>query len=300
MKKLCKEIFILLGTFLIFVVFIEFRLRNVQSPIDTLLSKQSENYSADIVVIGNSHTGVLIDAEDSVFTKQSLNFSLSNLELDDRYKVLKLAVKTGYIKTVILGMDADQLGHVSSSNIYDMQLKKYGMPLSANSLGNRVLSNLNFFRLHLGFKELLQAIVGGANRENFTVNFIPFTNKQKNDTNACLKRAQEHSLYGFKNENVINNLSILQRIINLCKEKNIQLLLLQTPKSACYSSGYSNTNIQTALLKIDSVSSIHKVRFLNYFDNQMFTEDDFTDYDHLNKKGSNKLVNMIKRDIDSD
>ena len=297
MKQLYKELIILLIAFFAFVFFVEWRVKDVKAPIDRLFLQQPQKPLASVLIIGNSHTGVLNEVSDTEFLQKSINMSLSNLELEDRYKVLQNILKGTNIKTVILAMDPDQLGHNLSTNSYDAQLYKYGFALHYSTFGNRILSNLNFFRLRLNVNDLIKTLVKGANDDTAKINFIPFTNKERNDQEACKKRAQEHSVYNYKIDNNIKNLVFLQKIIDVCKEKKIQLLLLQTPKPECYSEIYLNEKMIAATEKIDSIAKKNQIRYLNYFNNPNFPDSDFADYDHLNQIGSNKLLTLLKDQI---
>lgn len=299
MKKLYKELFILAAAFCAFVFYVEWLLKDVKAPIDHLLTEQSQKPSASVLITGNSHTGVLTDAYDTAFLKSSINISLSNLEMEDRYKVLQKCINGDKISTVILGMDPDQLGHPVSSSTYDMQLHRYGFALHNNTLSNRFMSRLNFFRLHLNVNELIKTLRTGEKGDTQKINFIPFTNKARNDTEACKKRAQEHSVFTYKKENNNSNLRCIQKIIDFCKQKNIQLLFLQTPKPACYSQIYFNENMRAATKLIDSIAVRNDVLYLNYLNNNLFTDNDFTDYDHLSPAGSDKLFLLLRDHINT-
>ncbi len=297
MKKLFKELFIVSGVFLLIVTLIEWRLGDFKAPIDKLFARQKKNSEASILIVGNSHTGALQETTDSVFIKNSNNLSLANLELMDRYKVIKYCLQHSKISKVILGLDADQIGHNVSATNYDMQMSRYGMPMYHNTIGNRLLSKLNSFRLHLNIKELFKNLWSGRDTDTAKINFIPFTNKKRNDVAACIKRAQEHSVYIYDSKNIVENLRIIQDIIDLCKANKIQLYFLQTPKPACYTNAYSNTQMHSAIATIDSLASANNLRYLNYLNNGSFEEDDFVDFDHLGAKGSNKLIEMVKREL---
>lgn len=299
MKKLYKELAVVLGIFLAVIYFIEWRLKDIKAPVDTILALPAGNPSATILIVGNSHTGALEEASDSAFLKSSVNLSLANLELGDRLKVITYAINNGNFKMLILGMDADQIGHAYSSSIYDLQLSRYGFKLNDNTVGNSVLAHLNSFRLRLSIADLIKGLLKGKWNDNTKMNFIPFTNKERNDPEACKKRAQEHSVYAYKKANNKKNLEALQQIMDLCKGHNVKLYLLQTPKSECYSVAYSNADIQAASLQIDSIAAKNNDVFLNYFNNTQFNDLDFADYDHLNKAGGNKLIAMIKKELNN-
>lgn len=297
MKKLYKELFFVIGIFLMIVSLIEWRLSDFKAPIDKLFATQKKNATANILIVGNSHTGALQETTDSFFIKNSNNLSLANLELMDRYKVIKYCIENGRIDKIILGLDADQIGHQVSSTNYDMQMSRYGIEMYNNTAGNKLLSKLNSFRLHLNIKDLCKNVLSGKDTDTAKINFIPFTNKKKNDMEACVKRAQEHAIYIYQTKNIKENMQILQDIIDLCKTNKVQLFFLQTPKPACYTAAFSTAQMQAATTAIDSVANENGVKYLNYLHNTLFNENDFVDFDHLGANGSNKLIELLKKEL---
>lgn len=297
MKNLFKELFIVMFLFVIIVSFAEYRLQKISAPIDKMLTLLKVKDKAKILIVGNSHTGAISVSDDTTYLDNTLNLSLAYLELEDRYKILKYCLDRKHFKTILLSTDADQLGHKASSNNYDMQFYKYGFRLYNNSLANRLMSSLNSFRLQLGAGELIKKIfINDTDTTNYKMNFIPLSNKSKSDIAACTLRAKEHSIFLFKKEMIPENLEILQKIIDLCKSKNSELYLIQTPKSKCYTDVYMNKQISITNESIDSLARKNNIRFLNYLGNNFFKDDDFADFDHLNNKGSSKLVNLIGAD----
>ncbi len=297
MKKLFKELFIVIGIFLIIVSLIEWRLSDFKAPIDKLFITQKKNAAANILIVGNSHTGALQETTDNFFIKHSNNLSLANLELMDRYKVIKYCIQNGHIDKIILGLDADQIGHKISYTNYDMQMSRYGIEMYNNTAGNKMLSKLNSFRLHLNIKDLCKNLISGKDTDTSKINFIPFTNKKKSDNEACVKRAQDHSIYIYQAKNRNENVTILQNIIDICKTNKVELFFLQTPKPACYTDAFSNTQMHAATAIIDSLANKNGVKYLNYLHNTLFEENDFVDFDHLGANGSNKLIELIKKEL---
>lgn len=298
MKKIFFELCILFTIFILIISIIEWRLKHINGQVDILLSKT--NNKNKILIIGNSHTGALNAYTDSSEINNSiLNLSMANLELQDRFKLLQYAINNNkQINTIILGLDADQIGHNTTSTNYDRQLKRYGFELNDNSLGNNLISHLNFFRLQLPLTNLISTLFFGYNKETFQNNFIPFTNKKFSDVEACKKRAQEHSIYTFNKININSNVTILNKIIQFCNTNKVKLYFIQTPKSFCYSSAYNNNNNMQQVTKyIDSLALNNSVLFLNYLNNPIFLDTDFADFDHLNSNGTNKLLNIIFKKI---
>lgn len=294
MKKLFKEIGIAMGIFVLIAGSIEWRLTGINTPIDNIFVTVNGSKTKSIAIIGNSHTGALLSTTDTDFLNKSINLSLPNLELIDRLKVLQYTLSHSAVSTVVLGLDVDQVGHIVSSNNYDMQMNRYGLPMHYNSIGNRVISNFNSFRLRLNIKDLLINLRRGKVDSIPKINFIPFTSKKKSDMEACEKRAKEHSTYIFQAKLMSENLLALNQIVELCKSKNVKLYLLQTPKTNCYTSSFLNDNMKQATNSIDSLARKNGLVFHNFLGNLSFDDNYFEDFDHLNEKGANKLIDQLK------
>ncbi len=297
MKRLFKELGIAFAVLALIVFLVEWRLSEVEAPIDYLFETISKSRDKDVVIIGNSHTGALLFTTDSLFLSTSINLSLPNLELIDRLKVLQYTLENVKIKKVILGLDADQIGHIVSSSNYDIQMNKYGLPMHNNTIGNKVSSHLNSFRLKLNIKELTVVLLNGRPKSQETMNFIPFTDKKIPDLEACKKRALEHGLYNYQPSLVEENLSTLQAIVALCKSKNVNLYLLQTPKTVCYTTTFKSEKMIKAANTIDSFALRNNIPYYNYLGAPLFSDEDFKDFDHLNTQGANKLIYLLKNKI---
>ena len=89
----------------------------------------------------------------------------------------------------------------------------------------------------------------------------------------------------------------LQQIIDQCKKKNIQVLIVSMPQTTVYEK-YLNPNKLTAIIntcKQFEVNNPDNVCYLNLFHDQRFYDDDFFDADHLNDAGAVKASKIVSK-----
>ena len=114
------------------------------------------------------------------------------------------------------------------------------------------------------------------------------------DNKGYTKLPNQNYIYEYNNE-IINdevekitekNELYLNKIINLCKEKNIELIFVKTPCD------YTEDNYKK-LNYISELAKQNEILFLNYIENidelNLDYTTDFYDSGHLNESGSNKL-----------
>ena len=90
------------------------------------------------------------------------------------------------------------------------------------------------------------------------------------------------------------NTARMQSIINVCKKKNIKVLLLNMPVSNYFAEGVN----QKKLKKIQETCAFitrnnDNVSYLNLFKDNRFTNDDFYDADHLHTEGAKKCSKIV-------
>jgi hypothetical protein len=91
------------------------------------------------------------------------------------------------------------------------------------------------------------------------------------------------------------NKSRINDIIEKCKQRRIQVLIVSMPQTKEYER-YLN---QSKLSKIKATCSefqtknLNNVFYLNLFDDTRFSEEDFYDADHLNNEGALKCSKIV-------
>jgi len=255
-----------------------------------------------VVILGSSHALMLDDYYPDT-SKYVVNFSIGGQDLFRENMVLKKIVKDGAkIQQVILCLDFDALGYnqvLSGEGYIDKQYYKYLDTLYDDSFTNRLMGSSSFFRSNRDISFLFQepqvsvlVKTKGGNANGLP--YVPVGNGALNDED-CKGRAIEHSSIKFKKELLRENLTYLEIMFTLCKMNNIDLVIITTPKMQCYRDNSNKENIELAksnfmeyLRKNDAERS-----YYNLYEDTLFTNEDFIDYDHLNQNGVRKLYQKL-------
>jgi hypothetical protein len=263
-----------------------------------------DNYdSAEVLIFGNSHTfyGLNPDKFDNpAFNIANISQSIyfDKLLFDkhfDRFKNLNY---------VILNIEYTSLSHqdntqedvwrkyfyksqmgldVSIISFYDP--KQYSLALSRS-----FKNSLNSLQYFLKNKTLSETTSSGW-ASNYT-----FENRKLNLEELSYKVTQKHEdqSVDFK-----LNTQRLQAIIDKCKDKNIEVILVTMPVHKSYSEKVNQQKL-TAIFDIAQqlANKNSNTSYLNLFSDNQFTEDDFYDPDHLNNKGSDKCSEIVNTFIE--
>ena len=103
----------------------------------------------------------------------------------------------------------------------------------------------------------------------------------------------------------IDNLSLLKenhatlkKIIELCKRRNINVLLFTPPAYKSYRENLNQNQLErTKKNAVEVADSFENCYYFNFIENSGFTENDFYDADHLNNLGAEKLSKKLNNII---
>ncbi len=262
----------------------------------------------ETLYIGNSHMGVfflVFPAEDTT-VKTVGNLSLGGQDIFRMYTAIKTILpKSPALKKIYLGLDYDLIGYnqIQSGQEYiDRDYYEFTGELYNNTMTNRLMSQSNFFRSNRDIAYLFKR----NKEEKKELNFIPLTSiltakvvdtsvsslptalpHRKVDSFLCRKRAEEHSILKFKRKNISENLEFLERIVLLCLEYKVELVLVNPPKPDCYKNFCNKENITFAKHIIDSFAMANKISYIDFYNDITFNDDDlYVDDDHLNDMGA--------------
>ncbi len=323
--RFAKFIFSVLIICLVVMALLEYAYRNYSTSAARLFKPYFEKAeTVETIYIGNSHIGVF----NGIFpqgVKEVGNLSLGGQDVFRMYTAIKTVIpKSPALKKIYLGLDYDLIGYnqtKSGQEYIDREYYEFTGELYNNTLTNRLMSRSIFFRSNRDIAYLFKRNKG----EKEELNFIPVANKPVEeekkvvdqatnnrlvDTSAtlktetllshktfnpfmCRKRAEEHSLLKFKQKNIPENLEYLNRIVQLCKQHNIELVFFDPPKTECYKSGCSKTNVELAKHTIDSFATANKIPYVDFYNDTTFNNDMFVDYDHLNLVGVKILSDKL-------
>ena len=115
------------------------------------------------------------------------------------------------------------------------------------------------------------------------------------------KRIKKHIVILKEQKNLDFNIAILEKIILLCRENNIKLILLTTPFQKEYNSQFDEKLLEENFYKIISkiIKNMKKYE-IDYFDFSKdyinFNEKKYFenyDFDHLSLEGSKKIIKLL-------
>jgi len=122
------------------------------------------------------------------------------------------------------------------------------------------------------------------------------TNYKKADRIPAIQIAKQRAI--IQEDGLMDfelNKSRINSIIQKCKKRNIQVLIVSMPQTKIFES-YLNRNKLKAIKETCSefhTRNANNVFYLNLFDDVRFSEEDFYDADHLNDQGATKCSKIV-------
>jgi hypothetical protein len=290
MKKLSIEIVVLFAVVAASFLLLEIGFKNYTTKVDFIFKKIDNNIAKkNIFYLGNSHAGAL---GDSFLTKRAINISNAGMNPYQMKELLQyLYEKTTDSNLIICNIDYDFLGKKESSESADLQFYKFTKNLPDNSFGTRLLASSNFFRSGQDYSYLLNRSQNTAEQ-----NFKPISKGLMNIEKECKEKAAELGTFTFDENKIPENELLLKPVLNKITISKHTLLIITTPKRACFNSNYAALNGyvkgKPALYKF--VQSIN-ASYLDLTTSNEFTDADFLDYDHLSAEGTLKTQKLIQQ-----
>mgnify|MGYP003168156318 CR=1 FL=1 len=106
-------------------------------------------------------------------------------------------------------------------------------------------------------------------------------------------------LDGNKNypETVKENKKIFKNYLQLLKENNIKPIVIVCPASKYYSKYFPKRLKDEFYSIINETRKQYDFQFLDYFDSELFEDNDFYDVSHLNDKGAEKFTELLNKEV---
>ncbi|MDD5014565.1 MAG: hypothetical protein PHW73_05620 [Atribacterota bacterium] len=293
MKKFIFKVFVFIIIFISLLISynILFYLYNSNMENCYLIDK-----SKDILILGDSNTECAIN--DSIVSK-SVNLSQSA----DAYfysfiKLRKFLKINPNIETVILG--------INEKSLYNHELFKSNEYIRSKYNSYFRLMNLNDFRVLLeagGIKAFIN--LAEASFYNFS-RALTIQESDYKDMNIggylyLIRDKLDETIERYKKENKQNNINIeysknqieyLLKIVSLCKEYKVKLILLSTPT-------YMYCTNENDFYKLNQFLKKNMGDDIDYWDYSSYSLPDFCygDIDHLNYKGTEVFSKKLNDDI---
>ncbi len=98
-------------------------------------------------------------------------------------------------------------------------------------------------------------------------------------------------------ETVRENIEILKEYLQLLKENNIKPIIIVCPVSKYYSKYFDKRLKSEFYENINYIKKFYDFEVMDYFESDLFKDDDFYDVSHLNENGSRKFTKILNKQI---
>lgn len=266
----------------------------------TQVNNLNINKSINILILGDSHTQTGLD--DSLIAN-SINISQSSEHFLYTYGVLKQLIKNNkHIKTIILGVSfhsfsssydeliknekQTKLMYPKYFTILDKEIKKDIATPGLNQVFNIYKKSINPQQLLLNFESLFNYPFIGSYYKSQASNL--------NDSmiNVTVKR-HFYSNGGKEQEIAMSQIKYLQKIMEFCNDKNLKLIIINTPINSQYFKKIPTKFIDNYYVRI---YNLNNTEFFD-FHSLSFPRDNYGDGDHLNSKGAKIFTSILKEKI---
>lgn len=289
------------------ILFFETLYKDHMSRIEKTLERLDENsQNIETLIIGASHT-LDIGINKEFKNKNIYNVSIGGQDLLHSYLILKKFLEeTTNLSSVIIELEYHSLGYNFSEfnqGWKNRQYFTYTKHLYDKSTINLFLANSSFFNSNRDLNHLLNKLMkskvkkkqNSKIREQALANHnTPLAPPSENEVAACKKRATEHSRTKYKNTLVGENIEVLRNIISLCETQKINLYFINTPKKKCYLNQYlASKNMLKNKKTLNRIINNSNASYYDFLESKSFDHSDYSNPDHLNEEGLNKLSNIL-------
>lgn len=302
---------ILLAFFIILLI--EAVFQNNGSVVDRkrLIAQKADN-SIDVLVVGNSHAYCTFNPAviGDVINKRVYNAGLPDQKIDTTYYNLKELLERQKPETVILEAfvfgrsNSQYAGYVANVDALDFNFDKIKacfeiFPDKLEAV--RMLSSL--YRCHSNWKnpgiilKNLKYLLGVSGKmPDDNLGFYALQSKMSADT---ISKYRESTNSKFKP--VIDDYSIgyFNRIVKLCKDSNIRLIVTMAPFNSIYLEKIQYGIIYDKMQELCSDAGVEYLDFNILYDQLHLDfsdfEDAFHDAQHMNKWGAEKVSSYLAR-----
>lgn len=262
-----------------------------------------ENYNAEVVFFGNSHTFYGMNPD--FFSRKAYN--LSNVSQTIQYDKLlfdKHIDSLKNLKYITINIEYSTLSQ--EDNMPELQWRKYFYE-SQMDLKTGMVSNFDIRKYVLctapRFKLTISLINEYFNKGSL-VECLPNgwapkegVNKEYNNPHIGQVIAEKHE---DGSVDFSKNTKRLQDIITKCKERGIKVVLVTMPVTSYYADNVNKEKLNLIFAKANQLAqNNNNTYYINLFNDDRFNNDDFYDSDHLNIIGAKKCSEIVNSFIES-
>ena len=118
----------------------------------------------------------------------------------------------------------------------------------------------------------------------------------KSDDDIGIYEAKKNSSMYYEDTRRENE-KIFEEYILFLKGKNIMPIIVICPASKYYRENFNYKKKDEYYNILNKFKNKYNFQVIDYFESNLFEDDDFWDYSHLNGKGAEKFTKILKKEI---
>lgn len=312
MKKFLKNLVIYSLPFLVFVLFFEIYLRQLNTSYSEKARGLIENRKKiELIIFGNSHEAYGINPNEFDVFAYNMAQVTQSLYFDKRIAI-KYIDDIPNLKYAIIGLDFHSFYFSSQTKMRDlMSYYGYGIeykdqiPFEAklsrlNGYSRKVAMNLFTKDFSHKYDKIKAIDVEEGVDLNKTMNKGWFYFKQSKidllDTTNCKERATYFNNLGAKSVEKNEIISDFEDFIIQLKKRKIKPIFVTIPCYSVYTKMLDKRILIENKLIINSLCNKYKIKYFDYF-NLGLSKDCYKNCDHLNYKGATIFSKMLNSRI---
>lgn len=244
----------------------------------------------EMIITGSSYAEVGIKAEK--LNKNAVNFAFSSQDLYYDYEVANYLLRYNNVKNsvryAIIGVsyycfDYDMSQSIAKYRIH--RYKGYMQDFHNNNDENGINIAKVFYEKSSGMKEYYEL---NKWKEKTIV-------KYKNEEQDYIAKKNSTMDYDLTRK---ENIDIFYKYLSLLKSKDIKPIIVICPTSKYYYQYFNDCHQKNKFYKIlNSFKKDFDFQVIDYFNSNLFEDNDFWDYGHLNGKGAEKFTEILNSEI---
>lgn len=220
-----------------------------------------------------------------------INFSFSSQDLYYDFKLVKYLFNFKQIE--------DNLKYV----IINMAYYSFDYDMTKTNAKNRIHRYINYVMDYHNNDNFIELdIIRSFYEKNNT--FSSYINMNKIKKEKILKSDDDIGIYEAKKNSSMyyedtrrENEKIFEEYILFLKGKNIMPIIVICPASKYYRENFNYKKKDEYYNILNKFKNKYNFQVIDYFESNLFEDDDFWDYSHLNGKGAEKFTKILKKEI---
>lgn len=244
----------------------------------------------ELIITGLSYAEVGIKSE--VLCKPSINFALSSQDLFYDYKITRYLLNYSEIKNsikyLIMGLSYYSFDYDITKSIAKYRIHRY-LDYIEDTHNNDDKIGIDITKC---FYEKRLNMEYYCKMNNMKENSILDTNNPEQEYVSKKNSCMNYKLSRYE------NILIFEEYLKALKDYNIKPIIVICPTSKYYYNYFEDGYQRNKFYKIiEKFKKLYDFQIIDYFNSDLFEDNDFWDHGHLNRKGAEKFTRILDNKI---